>query len=376
MRTIQWKEKTLHFIPTAHVSKVSVDEVREAIETLHPEAVLIELDSGRAQSLQSTASYDDIDIKEMIKQKQFVKFSTQLLLANFQKRIAEEEDTRVGGEMIQAIESAKNENIPLYYIDRDVNITMKRLWNSMSTYKKTSLAVSMIFSSFEDDEVDVEALKDDDLLFHMISEMETEVPDLAHVILHERNAYMAEKIKRNPFNELVIVIGAAHLEGIIEALDQEHDIKRLNTVPIKKKKSWKSWIVPLLVITLFASLFIKNPQAGFKELIYWFLLSGGLASFGALILRAHPLSIIASFIGAPLGVLSPVISVGFFSTFAEAYKRPPKVSDFERLSEDSKTFKGWYHNLFLRLILIMFVTSLLSSVGTFIAGGKIIKQLF
>lgn len=376
MKTIQWKNKTLHFVPTAHVSKVSVEEVKNAIETLNPEAVLIELDNDRAESLKNPNTYEDIDVVEMIKQKQFVKFSTQLLLANFQKRIAEEEETQVGGEMIQAIQSANDCNIPLFYIDRNVNITMKRLWNSMSSYKKTSLALSMVFSSFEDDEVDVEALKDEDLLFHMISEMETEVPDLARVILHERNSYMAEKIKRNPYDNLVIVIGAAHLEGIIEELDKENDIKKLNTIPIKKKKNWKSWIVPLLIASLFLSLLIKNPEQGFKELVYWFLLSGGLASLGALLLKAHPLSIIASFVGAPLGVLSPVISVGFFSTFAEAYKRPPKVSDFEKLSEDSKSIKGWYHNLFLRLILIMFITSLLSSIGTFIAGGKVIKLLF
>lgn len=376
MKTIQWQDKTLHFIPTAHVSKLSVDEVKDAIEAIKPDAVCIELDSGRAESLKSPSTYEDINVKEMIKQKQFVKFSTQLLLANFQKRIAEEEDTQVGGEMIQAIDSAEEHDIPLYYIDRNVNITMKRLWNSMSSYKKASLAVSMVFSSFEDDEIDVESLKDDDLLYHMISEMETEVPDLANVILHERNYYMAEKIKSNPHQNLVIVIGAAHLEGIIEALDQKHDIRKLNTIPIKKKKSWKSWIVPAIVVILFATLFLKSPQQGIKELLSWFLLSGGLASLGALLLRAHPLSILASFIGAPLGVLSPVISVGFFSTFAEAYVRPPKLSDFERLSEDSKHFKGWYKNLFLRLILIMFVTSLLSSIGTFIAGGKIIKQLF
>lgn len=376
MKTVQWKDKTLHFVPTAHVSKVSVEEVKYAIETLSPEAVLIELDNDRAESLKNPNTYEDIDVKEMIKQKQFVKFSTQLLLANFQKRIAEEEKTQVGGEMMQAIQSANDYDIPLFYIDRNVNITMKRLWNSMSSYKKTSLALSMVFSSFEDDEVDVEALKDEDLLFHMISEMETEVPDLARVILHERNSYMAEKIKRNPYNNLVIVIGAAHLDGIIEELDNENDIKKLSTIPIKKKKNWKSWIVPLLIASLFLSLLIKNPEQGFKELIYWFLLSGGLASLGALLLRAHPLSILASFVGAPLGVLSPVISVGFFSTFAEAYKRPPKVSDFEKLSEDSKSIKGWYHNLFLRLILIMFITSLLSSIGTFIAGGKVIKLLF
>lgn len=378
MKTIQWQDKTIHFVPTAHVSKQSVLDVKETIELIQPEAVCIELDVSRADNLQkdNTTTDEEYDIKSMIKEKKFVGFAIKLLLTSFQKRIADKENTQVGGEMIQAIDSSKELDIPIHYIDRHINITMKRLWTNLSTWKKVELITGLILSSFEDEEIDIEELKDQDLLFHLINEMETELPHLADVILHERNQYMAEKIKQLPEKEIVVVIGAAHLQGIIEALDQEHSLQELNNIPEKTKKRYKQYIIPLLFILLFGSLFIKSPEKGFEEMLSWFLLSGGLASLGALLLKAHPLTLLATFIGAPIGLLSPVLSVGIFSGLAQAYIYPPRVYDFTELADDSRHVKGWYQNRFLNLLAIMLVTSLLSSIGTFITSGRIIKNLF
>lgn len=132
----------------------------------------------------------------------------------------------------------------------------------------------------------------------------------------------------------------------------------------------------LTLVGLFAGLFLKSPEAGGQELLRWIMLSSGLSSLGALLVGAHPLTILATIVGAPIGILSPVLAVGFFSGLTEAYMKPPKVSDFENLAQDSPKFKMWFKNRFLKILLIMLVTTLLSSIGTFISGGSIIKQLF
>lgn len=377
MKTIEFKNKTIHFIPTAHVSKQSIKDVEEAIELIQPGAVLIELDNNRAKALMSTSKGPDIDIKTIIKNKEFASFSAKLLLTSFQKKIASDLDTEVGAEMKAAIVQADLYNIPKYYIDRDINITMQRLWGGLSLFKKASFVVSLVLSSFGDDEeLDIEALKQSDLLYSAIKEMETQVPHLANVILHERNDYMARKIVTNPHDILVVVIGAAHTEGIIESLDKNINMRDLRTIPAKKKFNLLEWIFPLALVGLFASLFLKSPEAGGQELLRWIILSSGLSSLGALLVGAHPLTILATIVGAPIGILSPVLAVGFFSGLTEAYMKPPKVSDFENLAEDSPKFKMWFKNRFLKILLIMFVTTLLSSIGTFISGGNIIKQLF
>lgn len=375
MKTIEYKNKTIHFIPTAHVSKQSVEDVRNAIENIDAQAVLIELDSQRAQGLMAEDEQEDLDIISIIKNKEFTNFSAKLLMASFQKRIADDLETEVGAEMKMAINLANEHSIPKYYIDRDINITMQRLWNGLGFFKKMSFIVSLVLSSFEDEDLDVETLKEQDILFQAINEMDTKLPHLSEVILHERNQYMAKKIVSNPYDELIVVIGAAHLDGIIDSLDKDIDLRELNTVPEKKKFNPVQWIFPIILVSLFIGLFLKSPQAGGEELKRWILLSGGLSTLGALAVGSHPLTLIATMIGAPIGILSPVLAVGFFSGIAEAYVRPPKVSDFEKLSEDSSSFKMWFKNRFLRIILIMFITSLLSSIGTFISTGKIIGKL-
>lgn len=378
MKTIEHKNKTIHFIPTAHVSKQSVLDVQEAIESIQPDAVLIELDRKRAKGLMSKDKAPDIDIKTIIKKKEFASFSAQLLLSTFQKRIADDLETEVGAEMKTAIEEADRFDIPKYYIDRDINITMQRLWGGLGLWKKANFLVSLLLSSFgvDEEELDIEELKNTDLLYAAIGEMETKVPHLANVILHERNEYMAQKIVTNPHEILVVVIGAAHTDGIIDSLGKDINMRELRSMPPKKNFNIIEWIFPITLVLLFASLFIKSPDVGTQELLRWLLLSSGLSSLGALLVGAHPLTILATIIGAPIGILSPVLAVGFFSGLAEAYMRPPTVSDFENLAEDSTRFKMWFKNKFLKILIIMLITTLLSSIGTFISGGSIIKQLF
>ena len=47
-------EKTMteiHIVGTAHVSQKSIDEVREAVDTINPDVIAIELDPGRFAAL-------------------------------------------------------------------------------------------------------------------------------------------------------------------------------------------------------------------------------------------------------------------------------------------------------------------------------------
>lgn len=378
MKTVTFQDKTIHFVSTAHVSKESVNEVKETIETIQPEVVCIELDDNRAEHLMNPGNQEDVDIKTIIKNKKMPSFAANLILSSYQKRMAEQLDTSVGAEMKQAIESAQEFEIPLRYIDRDVQVTFKRIWGNLKMFKRIELLTSLIFSAFESDEInedDIESLKQSDLLYESVKELDDKLPEISRVLLHERNEYMAEKIKALPYNNVVVVIGAAHTEGIIECLDQEHDIYELNQIPPKKKKSFKNWIIPGTIIMMILVLSFKNPNLGAHQFISWILLSAGLATLGAILCGAHPLTILTTFISAPIGTLSPFLAVGFFAGLMEAYQRPPRVSDFDAVPQDISSFKKWYSNRVLRIIMIMLATNLLSTIGTFISGGQIFSNL-
>lgn len=378
MQTITHNNKTIHIISTAHVSKESALEVKEAIDSIKPEVVCIELDASRAHALMNPSN-DDLDIKQIIKEKKMASFVMNLILSSYQKQIASDLDTQVGGEMKQAILSAKEHAIPVRYIDRDVKITMNRIWNQFNVWKKANLALTLIASLFEKEDVseeEIEKLKESDLLMASIEELDESYPEISQVILHERNQFMAQKINTLPYDTMVVVIGAAHTSGVIESLNSDHDLNALNKTIEKKNNKWQGFLIPGILLSLLVLLTLKSPQMAFDQLLSWILISSSLAALGALISGAHPLTILVSFLSAFIGILSPVLAVGVFASLTESYLRPPYEKEFQTISEDAASPKGWYTNRVLRIFLIFFMTSILSSIGTFISGKNIIQSLF
>lgn len=378
MKTIELENKTIHIVQTAHVSKASIEDVKNAIDTVMPDVVCVELDEGRGKSLMAPEK-KNMDIKQIIKEKKVAPFLVNLILSNYQKQMADDLDTEVGGEMKQAILSAQEHNIPIRYIDRNIQITLQRIWNKFGLFKKANLGVSIFFSLFSSEsisEADIEDLKGSDLLLASIDELDKDYPEISHVILHERNQYMAEKINRLPYNNIVVVIGAAHAPGMIESLEHRYNLNELNQVPEKKKNNLSGLIIPAIIVTLLVILTFKSPTAGLNELLSWIVISSILAGVGALISGAHIATILISVLTAWVGIMSPVLAVGIFAGLTESYFRPPFDYDFENISDDMKSIKGWYRNRVLRIILIFFMTSLLSAIGTFIAGKNIIQSIF
>src|SRR5690554_1018704 len=378
MKTIQINNKNIYIIQTAHVSKASVEEVKTAIDTLNPDVVCVELDVKRAHGLMSETK-TEIDLKQIIKQKKVASFLMNLILSNTQKQMGEDLDTEVGGEMKQAILSANKHNIPVRYIDRDIQITMKRIWNQFGLFKKVNLGVTLfssLFSSEKITEEEVENLKQSDLLLSAIDELDEQYPEISQVILHERNQYMAEKVNRLPYENILIVIGAAHAPGMIESLYETHDLKALETIPEQKNSKWTGLTIPGTLLVLLTILTFQSPEMGLNQLIQWILLSSTLATLGALLSGAHIITMLVTFLTTWLSILSPVLAVGVFAALTESYFRPPYAHEFESLSTDIKSIKGWYKNRVLRIILIFFTTSLLSAIGTFISGKNIIQSFF
>ena len=59
----------------------------------------------------------------------------------------------------------------------------------------------------------------------------------------------------------------------------------------------------------------------------------------------------------------------------QALIKKPKVSDMETLQDDSASLKGFYKNRILRALLVFILSSLGSTLGTFIGGADIIGIL-
>jgi pheromone shutdown protein TraB len=153
-------------------------------------------------------------------------------------------------------------------------------------------------------------------------------------------------------------------------------IVQLDTIP--PTSQWLKfipWLVVALILTGFVIGFMRSPELGTAMVIDWILINGGLSALGAAIAFAHPLSILAAFLAAPLTSLNPTIGAGMVVAAVETYLRKPEVGDFNRLRTDTTTLKGWWNNQVTRILLIFIFSTLGSAIGTYVAGFRIFEQL-
>ena len=377
---LKFNEKEFILVGTAHVSKESARLAKSVIEEEKPDTVCVELCQSRFQAIRQKDRWQDTDIIKVIKEKNSFLLLSNLLLASFQKRIAKQFDVKPGEEMITAITTAESTGAQIHLADRDIRTTLSRTWRVMGFWSKIKLVFQLMLSLGQLDEIkeeDIEKMKQQDVLETLLAEVGKSLPALKSIVIDERDQYLAEKIRTAPGNKIVAVVGAGHIPGIQKYWDSDIDTRALEQLPPKGKLiGILKWLIPVAIVGLFiAGFFYGGTKAGTDMIIWWILANGILAGVGAIIALAHPVTILASILAAPLTSLNPMIAAGWVSGLVEAFSRKPKVKDLERLPEDILSVRGFWKNNVTRILLVVVFTNLGSSLGTFIAFPVIVKVL-
>lgn len=375
-----FEDKEIILLGTAHVSKESVRLVTDVIEAEKPDTVCVELCESRYQSIRQKDKWLDKDIIKVIKEKKSFLLLSNLLLASFQKRIAEKFDVKPGEEMIKAIEVGESSGAGIHLADRSIRITLAKTWRVMGLWDKIKLLFQLVLSMGKIDEIseaDIEKMKQEDVLQTLLADVGKSLPVLKDILIDERDQYLTCKIRTAPGNKIVAVVGAGHVPGIKKCWNQEIDLETLEQIPPKGKIAGiLKWIIPLFIIVLFISGFsYGGTDAGTDMIAWWFAANGILAGLGAIIALAHPLTIISSVLAAPLTSLNPMIAAGWVAGLVEVFSRKPKVRDFEKLSEDILSIRGFWKNKITRILLVVVFTNIGSSLGTFVAIPLMVKVL-
>ena len=287
-------------------------------------------------------------------------------------------DVSTGQEMMQGIESAKEIDAQIALVDRKIQTTFTRIWRKHSFWQKCKLIVLLISAIFDDEEIseeDLENLKQSETLEAALSEVSKQVPVVSDVLVHERDQVLAYKIKNAPGKRIVAILGAAHIPGVKEEIFKEQDIEELESVPqLSLFDKLKKWFIPVLLVVLVLSTFSLDSETGLSQIKSWILWNGTLSALGTLLVKGHLFSILTAFIMAPITSLSPLLAAGWFAGIMEAWIRKPKVSDFENISEDVTSFKGFFKNKVTHILLVVIAANLFSTLGTIIGGLDIVKS--
>jgi pheromone shutdown-related protein TraB len=374
---------------TAHVSRASMEAVQALLERESFDAVAVELCASRADGIRDPEAFKRMDLFQVIRQGKTGMVIASLVLASFQKRLAEQYGIEPGADMRAAMQGAEQRDLPVWLIDREVGTTLKRSWRSVGFGERMRILGGLAGSVFEREDIseeEIEKLKQGDMLEGAFNEFAQSSESLYRALIGERDTFMAAQLRdhaaRHPdVRRVLVVIGAGHMRGLREQIEVQREdpgtrIHALSLVPPAAR--WPKWLAVGLVLTVFGLIgwaFHQNAQLGVSALRVWVLATGGLAALGALAACGHPLSIIASFIAAPLKPFRPGLPAGAFGALAEVWMRRPQVADFERLRSDVSRWRGWWRNRVARTFLLFMLVNIGTIAGEYIAGIHIVRSL-
>jgi len=375
-------------IGTAHVSRTSAEAVKEMAGSGDYDAIAVELCQARYDALTAERKWTDLDLYKIVREGKAGLVMANLALSAYQRRIAEQFGIEPGAEMRAAAVAAKELDLPLQLVDRDLATTLKRSYASVPWYKRmylmAGLALGMV-SSDEIDEESIEKLKEGDILESTFTEFAEQSPELFEALIAERDRYMAARLREENIGsagrKVLVVIGAGHMEGLAEHLgtgttDPGQERAELEVMP--KRSIWPRlipWVIMVAILAGFYIGFSRSPELGWELVFIWVAINGGLAALGAMIARGHPLTILSAVFAAPLTSLNPTIAAGMVTGLVESWIRKPRVSDLENLRFDITTVRGWFRNPATRILLVFFFSNLGSAIGTWVAGFKIFGAL-
>ncbi len=343
-------------VGTAHISEKSVAEVREAIRKYRPDIVAVELDKNRYNVLTKKRKWEETSILEVLKQGKGFLMLAQIFLAMFQRRLGSEYGVEPGAEMVAAIKEAKKYGVEVALVDRDITVTFKRAWRSMTFREKLRLfwysikALVGYDRLMEDEELelkleskgktgtepetlklkekgeklDLDKLMDEDVISMLMEELKSFVPNAANALIDERNEYIAQKIldetakppklrklrtlkhpkpqlaeahrpAKRTRSRVLAVVGAGHVKGLRENIEHPETIPPLETLDeLPKKRISKLKLIGLLIPLLFIGILI------------WILYTGEYQKFIDIMLWWFLINGICSAIGTIIAKGHPV----------------------------------------------------------------------
>lgn len=208
----------LTLVGVAHILPESMEEVREVISEGEPEVVGVELCRGRYFQLTT-----DLEAEEGIRSL----FSRVGLLARilrfFQEKMGQRTGMFPGEEMLTAVQEAQETGASVALIDRDINLTLRRLIDRMGFWEKLRILSEVLFSFlWTGRKIEFEDLTEEEVVEELISTLKDSSRTAYDVLIKERNEYMADRITDllgSRGGKILCVVGAGHIPGLTEELE-------------------------------------------------------------------------------------------------------------------------------------------------------------
>ena len=376
-------DENLRLLGTAHVSKTSVNLVREQINLYKPDIVAVELCQSRLSALKKHEGIDNEDLLKIISEGKSAMIILQSALSVQQRKMGIDSGEKPGAELLEAINLAEELEIPVELIDRDVVITLRRAWHKMGFREKIRVITSLLDDQEEDDFDLEELLEDSDLLSSMMEDVYKIAPNAGHVLIDERDLFLTGRIQQiRGKGKILAVVGAGHISGIQENLkkstiESTSKLSELREQP--KKPNWPKYLMLAIPIFLIMAVIWSGIKGDFNTVwdsaLIWLALNSALTGLGVIIARGHPLSVIAGALASPITSLNPSLAAGWFAGYTQLKVSPPTGKDAGDFLDFPSFYGMFFKNKVGRVIMVTSLGNLGSTAGTFLAAGLISSGL-
>ncbi|MDY6765693.1 MAG: TraB/GumN family protein [Halobacteria archaeon] len=372
-------------VGTAHVSQKSVDEVRKTIEEENPDVVAVELDQRRYNAIKQKKP-DDLNPRDLLRGSAVFEILVYWLLSYIQNKLGEKFGVEPGADMVAAIESAEDREIPVALVDRDIRVTLQRFWAKMSLFEKFKFIGALIaglvgYGRGSTEDIHIDDITDADVVQIMMEEFREFSPRGAEALIDERDAYIASKLVslRSSGKKVVAVVGAGHKEGIERYLADPSSIPPIEEISKNKKRRFSifraiGYAMSGFVILMFVLLFMAGAsnELLLRLFLYWFLINGILAFVGALIAGGRLTSAITGGLVAWMTSLNPALAPGWFAGYVELRYLNVSLSDIDKINQilgdteatTRQLVSRMYEVPMFRLLMVVALTNLGSIIGT------------
>lgn len=370
-------------VGTAHVSRESSELVERVIEAERPDCVCVELDARRYDALAHRTRIESLDLKTVIRNRQLVPLLLNLLLMSYQKQLGGQLGVVPGSELLTAAQTAERLGIAVRLCDRDVRVTLRRAWGALSLWRKAELIATLLTAVLEApelDEAELRRLRQQDVLTRLMEELGAAFPGIKGVLIDERDAYLATRLREAPGARVVAVVGAGHVAGMAAALraGRVADLAALDTVPPPSAAARiAGWSIPVAIVAGLAAIGLRHGLTAVGDnALFWILATGLPGLVGAALALGHPLTLLATFLSAPITTLSPLLGVGYVAALVQAWVRPPLVREIQSVADDVRVPGRWWRNRLLRICLVFLLSTIGTSMGTIVGTTEILSNLF
>ncbi|CAH8526321.1 unnamed protein product [Schistosoma turkestanicum] len=190
----------VYLIGTAHFSEESIADVKKVMEQTHPDIVMLELCANRSHTL----TMDEENIKKQLKSVSITSVIRShgvssgvlhYLLLRLSGYLVDTLGMAPGGEFRAAAnEAMKQPHCHIVLGDRPVNITLYRALEALGPWTKLKFFIALLFSFQPVTKEQIEEMKKSDFLEKLLVSMAGEHPELTHILLDERDQYLARSI--------------------------------------------------------------------------------------------------------------------------------------------------------------------------------------